>query len=403
EKYKNYGELKPAEVWRKGIGSYIIMQISKIIKKWDTVIDHAENFLQYDPKNIPVLFALGEACMHANYLDTSISVFENILAFDGNHVKALKALGKICEKENDLEKAKHYYQRALKINPSDDESEKLVKDLSAQITANTYGQAKSSHELLRDQEKAKDLEDEQAILRTDEDYLRAIERTKKKLASDPKNRKDLRRLGELYQKSARYDQAVEVYNQILQLDPTNADIKNRITECKVDRMDFEVRSIREKLQKNPNDERLKQEYQRAMKRKLEVEIQEYSQQIQSQPTNMDLRHKLGLAYFQAAKFDDAIAQFQFSVKDPRKKNIAHSYMGQAFMKKQEFDIAIEHFQSVLDSISPKEREYKEAMYWIGQAHEAAGHQEEALEAYTTIYREDINFKDVQARLKKLRN
>jgi tetratricopeptide (TPR) repeat protein len=402
EKYKHSGELSVGQVWSKGIVSYIKVIIGKIIKKWDMAIDECENFLQYDPKNIGVLFFLGDACMHAGYTDTSISVFESILAIDANHVKALKALGRICQSTNDLEKAKFYFQRAYKVNPNDGESEKMVKDLSAQITANTYGQAKSTHDLLRDQDKAKDLEEDQAILRTDEDYLRAIERTKKRLASDPKNRKDLRRLGDLYQRSGRFDQAVEVYNQIVQMDPTNTDIKNRITECKVERMDSEVREIRNALQQHPNDERLKQDYSRAMRRKLEVEIQEYSNQIKEQPTNLDLRHKLGMAYFQAARFDDAIAQFQFSVKDPRKKVMAHSYMGQAFMKKKEYELAIEHFQGVLEETSPKDREYKDMLYFIAQAHEAAGHIDEAIESYTTIYKEDINYRDVQAKLKTLR-
>lgn len=404
EKYKGEKAPSKGQILSKGLTPRIKMVVGKMMKKWDMVIDEAENFLQYDPKNLPVLYALGEASMQAGYIDTAISVFESILAFDSVHVPALKSLGKIYRfHKEDLEKAKNYFQRAVKIAPQDIESTKMVKDLSAQITADTYGQAKSSHDLLKDQDKSKELEEDQALLRTDDDYIRAIERTVKKLESDPNNKKELRRLGELYQKMGKFDKAIESYSKISELDPTNVDMRNRIGECRIQKVEKQIQTLKEKLDKDPQNEAVKQEYNKVLRTKLETEVQEYTTQVKDQPTNYELRFKLGLALFQSSRFDESLAQFQVAVKDPRKKIFAYTYMGQAFLKKKEFDLAIEQFQNALSTITPKDRQYKDNLYNLGLAYESAGKTSEAIETYTTIYKEDINFRDVQARLKKLKS
>ncbi len=402
EKYKIAGFPPASQVWSKGLVSRIKMIIGKMMKKWEMVIDEAENFLLLDPKNLSVLQALGEACVAAGYMDTAISVFENILAFDGSYADALKALGKIYQGKEELEKAQQYFQRAYQVAPTDMESAKLVKDLAAQITANTYGQAKSSGDLVKDKEKAQDLEAEHSMLRTDEDYARAIERTKKKLDADPNNKKELRRLGELYQKIGQIDDAIETFSRILELDATMTDIRVKISECKIAKAEHIIHELEEKLKQQPANEGIKQQLAKARRNKLEVEIQEYAAQSKDQPTNYDLRLKLATALMQTGKIDDAISHLQVAVNDPRKKPLIYTMMGQAFTQKKEFELAVEQFQNALKLLNPKERQYKDTLYYLALAYESAGKAQDAIETYTTIYKEDINYRDVQARLKKLK-
>lgn len=379
------------------------MVVGKLLKKWDMVIDEAENCLQLNPKNISVLYALGEAAKEAKYIDTSISVLESILSFDKSHVKSLKTLGAIyINDKEDLEKARVYYQKASRLAPQDAEASKSAKDLAARITANQYGKAKSSKDLIKDRDKAQDLEADQAILRTEDDFKRAIERTKKKLETNPESKKDLRKLGDLYQKLGELDKAVHVYEKILSLDPTSFDIKCKISDCNILKVDKKVKKLQGSLKKQPNNPNIKQELQKTLKQKLEVEIKEYSIQIKDQPTNNDIRFKLGYALFNANRFDDAITQFQYSVKDPRKKVHSATYMGQAFLRKKDFELAITQFNNALKALSAKDREYKKVQYYLAMAYETSNDTEKAIEIYTSIYKEDINFKDVQARLKKLR-
>ena len=403
EKHKAVGVPNKSEILSKGMMPRIKMIVGKIAKKWDMVVDEAENYLLYDPKNFSVLYALGEACVQAQYIDTAISVFESILAFEASHVNALKALGKVYHlHKEDLEKAQQYIQRAARLAPNDIELAKLAKNLSAEITSSQYGQAKSSQDLIKDKEKARELEEDQAMLRTEEDIKRAIERSQKRLEQDPESKKELRRLGDLYQKLGSFEDAVSTYQKVLKLDPTSFDVKCKISDCRIQKATSRIRTIKQKAKQAPNDERLKKELQKAMQAKNQVEVTEYREQVEAQPTNYDLRFRLGAALFQGNMYDEAIAQFQSAVKDPRRKIAAYTYMGQAFTKRKEYDLAVEQFQNALNSLSPKDRLYKDTLYHLGMAYEAADQRENALDTFMSIYKEDINYRDVKDRVKKLK-
>lgn len=402
----------------KGLLPLIKMLLGKMLKKWEMVVDEAENYLQYDPKNTLVLYALGEACKQAKYLDAAFSVFDNILAFDPNNARALKALGTMCLERREgldpktqkeeitkaLQEAKKYFERAATLSPGDIESPKKAKDISAQLTSLIYEDAKSSRDLIKDQDKAKELEKDKSVLRTEQDVIEAIESVKKKLVDDPQNKKELRRLGDLYQKSAHWDEAIQTFETVLQLDPTSFDIKCRIGECKIAKIEQKVQELQEKFKKNPQDARCKQELQKIQQAKNELEIQEYDVQVKAQPTNHELRFKLAVALFQGGRFDDSIANFQHAIKDPKYKIQAYNYMGQAFNKKQDYDLAIEQFKTIMPLVSNKEStQYREVLYNLGLAYEAAKKYPDAIETYMNIYRADIGFRDIQARIKKLRD
>ena len=315
----------------------------------------------------------------------------------------MKALGKVYHlQKEDLEKAQQYVQRAARLAPNDIELAKLAKNLSAEITSSQYGQAKNSQDLIKDKDKARELEEDQSMLRTEEDIKRAIERSLKRLEQDTESKKELRRLGDLYQKLGSFDDAVSIYEKVLKLDPTSFDIKCKISDCRIQKATSRIRMIKQKLKQSPKDERLIKEMQKAMSAKNQVEIVEYREQVETQPTNYDLRFRLGVSLFQGNQFDEAISQFQSAVKDPRRKVSAYTYMGQAFTKRKEYDLAIEQFQSALNSLNPKERQYKDTLFHLGMAYEAANQQQDALDTYMTIYKEDINYRDVKDRVKRLK-
>lgn len=404
EKYKVHGFPSKVDAFVKGVPARCKMVLGKLLKKWDMVVDEAENYLELDPKNISVLFSLGLASMHAGYIDTAISVFENIMAFNNSHVNALKALGKIYfEHKKEMDKAQQYYQRAAKLATSDIEAAKMVKDISAQITAQTYAKADSSRDLIRDKDKAKELEEEQAVLRTEEDIQRAIDRARTKLNQDPNNKKEMRRLAELYQKIGMYDDAISTLNRLLEGDPSNSDIKCRIGDCKLAQIKNNIHTLKESLKKTPQNQALRQKLQQMVEQRNEMEIQEFQMRVQNQPTNQELRYKLGLALFTAKRFDEAIANFQQSLQDPRNKVSAYNYMGESFVQKKEFDLAVEQYQSAIGILNPNDSQYRDIKYNLGLAYEYGGNKEKAVETFTEIYKVDIGFKDVQERLKRLKS
>lgn len=402
QKCQTNGFPSKVDAFIKGMVPRIKMVVGKLFKKWDMVVDEAENYLQHDPKNLSVLYSLGEGCREAGYTDTAIAVFETLLSFNQSHLKTVKALGKIYLDKNELEKANQYFHRAQKMAPQDIESAKMVKDLAAQITAQTYANAASSQDLIRDKDKAKELQEDASTLRTEEDILKAIERAKKKVQEDPNNRKELRKLGDLYQKVANFDEAVANLNKLLQLDPSNFDVQCRIGDCKIAQIEQQVEAMKENLKKNPQNPNFKQKLQELLKSRNDLQIQEYDLRVKQQPLNYELRFKFGVALFQARRFDEAIGNFQQAIQDPRNKIASYNYMGQAFSQKQEYELAVEQYQSALGLLTPKDQLYREITYNLGLACEFAKDYDKAIEKLTELMKLDIGYKDVQARIKKLR-
>ena len=66
EKHKNNGAPNKSEILSKGMIPRIKMIVGKIAKKWDMVVDEAENYLLHDPKNLSVLYALGKPVSRQN-------------------------------------------------------------------------------------------------------------------------------------------------------------------------------------------------------------------------------------------------------------------------------------------------------------------------------------------------
>lgn len=387
----------------KAIGSRIKLELAKAMKKWDTVLEEAENFLLIDSQNEGVLMTLGQACLEKQYFDAAISVYENVLKVNNRHVGALKQLGTIYEVHVvDLQKAQNYFEKASKADPTDHEASKKVKNISASITSGSYVNATSSKDLIKDKDRAKELEEEGQLLRTDDDIKRAIERCRKRLEADPESKKELRKLGDLYFKLRKYDDATNIFSKVLQLDPTSFDVKSKISECKIARCDYRLKEAHQQYKQNPQDPQVQQNFKKARKEKILIEIKEYQKLIESQPTNDDLRFKLGKSLFQGGNYDDAIANFQYSVKNPGKKIDSMIYMGQAFIKKSEFDLAEEQFKNALTSHPAKDKKHLELLYNLGLCYEASQRSEDAISTFTEIRKLDIKYKDVDARIKALR-
>ncbi len=401
DKYNNQGYPSKSSVMAKGLSFQGKMKLGKMMKKWDMVIEEAENFLLLDPKNVPVLYALGEACKHAKYTETAIAVLESLVSLNSSHLAALKMLGYIHLEEKELKKAEHYFQRANKADPTDQEASKQVKDLSAQITSAEYGKAKSTQDLIKNKDVARELEEDQAILRTDDDYKRAVERCRKKLSDAPEDGKLLRTLGELYQKMQKYEEAVNAYRKVLELDPTRFDIKCKISDCRIAKSNDHCNSLKEQY-KSSKDPSVGSALKKALKERLAIEIEEYKMQIHEQPTNQEVRFKLGKALFQSGQLDNAIENFQVVIKDPRLKISALNYMGQTFIKKKEYGLAEEQFKAAMSGVGEKDPKYRDSQYNLGLCYEAAGKTQEATDVFTDIYKKDIRYRDVADRLKGLK-
>lgn len=407
EKHKTHGAPSKGQVMSKGIGARAKIKIAQMSKKWDVVIEEAENYLLVDPENVGILYILGEACLNAGYTDTAIFVFENIYQVEPTHIKSLMKLSEVYKTKESFDKAMFYCQKALQVNPNDAEISREIKRIAAQKTSKVYVGADSTQDLIKDKEKARELEKKQKNIRTEEDALDAIDIIEKQLRESPENKRLLREASELYLRLAKYktegyDKAIEHLTTLLKLEPTNFDTKHKLARCKIDKASSQLEYFEKKSQQNPNDEAVKQKLKQLQKNKILSEITEYKKLVDERPTESELRFKLGKAFFMNKQFDDAIANFQQAIQAPLYRVDALNYMGQAFLKKQNFSLAETQFKNALEGLAQSDKKYKGLLYSLGIVYESGGKKQDAIDTYTALLNIDIQYKDVSARLDKLR-
>ena len=129
----------------------------------------------------------------------------------------------------------------------------------------------------------------------------------------------------------------------------------------------------------------------------------FQEASENYPTDMSKRYNLGARLFALGRFDEAIPVFQNSRNDPKFKVPSTVALGQAFLEAGFVDEAVDTLKDLIEHYEIKnDTKYIEMMYWYGRALEKKGDAQPALKAYSGVAQANFNYRDVQARIKRLR-
>ena len=115
--------------------------------------------------------------------------------------------------------------------------------------------------------------------------------------------------------------------------------------------------------------------------KLNFQITECQKRVEKYPTDLAIRFEMGVLYFQAGKFSEAIAEFQKAQGNPHKRIAAMSYLAQCFAKRKMFDLAARTLQNAIKEKLVFDDEKKDLVYNLGCVLESMGKKEEAIEQF----------------------
>jgi tetratricopeptide (TPR) repeat protein len=113
-------------------------------------------------------------------------------------------------------------------------------------------------------------------------------------------------------------------------------------------------------------------------------------------------YDLGTAYKEMGLVDEAISEFQQALRAQSDHLPTHELLGQCFMEKGQYEVAVHSMGRALDAGLEVEDELLGIYYQMARAHEELGNKGEALEFYEKVFALDINFQDVTERLRVLR-
>ncbi|MDX2226472.1 MAG: tetratricopeptide repeat protein [Verrucomicrobiae bacterium] len=302
------------------------------------------------------------------------------------------------------EKAAQAYQAILKIQPTNSEAIKGIKDATAQSTINRGGWegAKSHTDVQKDKGESKTLEAEGRLVRTEEQIHLLLEENIRRVQQEPQNINLYRTLAELYYEVKDYDNSLAYYKHVFeQTGSVDAAIQRKMMEIRVRRYNKWIKEREDYITAYPHNPDCDQYHQEIGDYKLERDamvLRFAEEQVAKYPTDLGMRFDLAEAYFKLGRLDDAQREFQRAQANPSKRLQTFNYLGLCFSAKGMPDMALTQFVKAAEEIPTMDGMKKEILYNMGLEYEKMERKVEALDCFKQIYQVDLSYKDVKQRV-----
>jgi len=115
----------------------------------------------------------------------------------------------------------------------------------------------------------------------------------------------------------------------------------------------------------------------------------------------DSHYDLGVAYKEMGLLDEAIAEFQKSLRGPEHRVRTYEALGQCFLEKQQLQVAATILGRALNEPGVTDDQLVGVLYLLGYASEALMQWDAAVGYYQRVFAVDIRFRDAAQRLAAL--
>jgi Tfp pilus assembly protein PilF len=372
---------------------------------------NAEKLLSYDPGKTDHMQSLIQSALRAGYYDTVMwmgPLFQKANADDKKpEFSKFIVLKDVYKQLKQWRLAADACQYALRMKPDDMDLSTELKNLGATETMTNAGYEKggSFRDQIRDRDKQKLLMDGDKDYQ-DEDAMAGIVRNAEaQYKADPSDPSKLTKYIDALEKTEIPEQEAKAIELLQDLyDRTKQyRFRQRIGQIQMRQLNRMERGKREAVTKDPNNPEVRKDYIDFKREQIEFELKEFQLAADAYPTDLSLRYQVGRRLFQLGRFSDAIPWFQQARQDPKYRNEAGMRLGQAFFEAHFFDEAADTLVEIIkDYPNTGDDRFKELHYWAGRTFEAKGMKAEAIQHYSKVAQVDFNYRDVQARIKKLR-
>lgn len=388
----------------------------------ESEIKAVENIMELDPENLPSRIRLSELL-----IDSS----------SNKNVENLFKIAVIYSSSGEKEKAKQYFEKVVAIDenyaPAYDRLIDVYFELKDKEKALKYAESLiGSYESEKRYNEAAQIY--RRIINYDPDDVKArTELSRIYMLSEEKEKAidELLQLIKTLSSKEQWEEVVNVYNKIVELDPNNFDYHFNLGLIYFERLNMfkeAANKLEESFKISPRDIKSGQYllniylkmnepykiidvYKRLLAidssfKSMEQEIiDKYLQKIENKPESLAARYDLGIIYKEMGRLDEAIEQFQQSKKQPELLLKSYNMLGLSFVQKEEmgmFDLAVRQLKKALDIKGYPPEEYLEIKYNLGNIYFEKRYYREAENYFKEVVKEVPGYKDVQDKLKEIK-
>jgi tetratricopeptide (TPR) repeat protein len=359
----------------------------------------AEQVLNSDPNNAHAHRIVVSAATALEMPQTAVMSLEIIHRHSPKDKKLAIEFAKMLADAGEVRRAEKTLMDLARSAPNDAELSQALKNLSAKRTLGEGGYEKiaggegSYRDILKDEKKAISLEQEGRVQKTEDTTERLIQEYETRLPTEPANLKLVRSLAELYTQKKQFDRALALYRRVQFSEMGNdPSLERAIGLTAVRKFDYQI----EQLSAGAPD--YAEQLARLQAEKVAFQLAECQKRVEKYPTDLAIRFEMGALYFRAGKIGEAIKEFQKAQDNPHKRIAALGYLAQCFAKRKMYDIAAETLQNAIKEKIVFDEEKKELIYHLGCVLETMGQKEAAIEQFKLIYKVDIGYRDVAAKV-----
>jgi len=138
-------------------------------------------------------------------------------------------------------------------------------------------------------------------------------------------------------------------------------------------------------------------------RDFEEMLSEFKRGIEANLADEDWQahYDLGVAFKEMGLLDEAIGEFQKALRAPEGRLKTAEALGVCFFEKGQHSVGATVLRRAVDSDSGGDESKIGLLYWLARCEETQGKKDEALSHYQRVFAIDINFQDVDERVREL--
>jgi tetratricopeptide (TPR) repeat protein len=404
--------LKRKAAGGKDLGMFEKMKLAKAGKDDRETMINSEKLLSYDPGNTDRMITMIEAALRAGFYDTVMWMGPILQKANADDRKP--DFTKFIKLKNAYKELKQWKLAAdactyaIRLRPDDMDLNTEMKNLGAQHTMDSGGYDKrgSFRDSVRDMNTQSKLLKQDMDVRNVDQMAGIIADAEKDYLQDKTDNVKLMKYVEALVKTETPDyenRAIEVLDDMFKRS-RQFRYRHNIGKIKFAQMSRMERTLRMAVQADPQDTGARTTYVNYIKEKTQEELTELLLWIENYPTETQYRMEAAKRMFDLGQYGEAIPVFQQVRSDPKFRVEAGVYLGRSFLMADFLDEAIDTLKGIIDEYQLKgDTKSKEMTYWYARSLEQKGDLAGSIKAYSQVAMMEFNYRDVQARIKKLRS
>lgn len=395
----------------KTLGMLDRMKLGKPSKDDKQNLLNFEKLSSYDPGNTDYLLQMLQNAHRAGFFDTVMWVGPILQKANADskspEINKFLILKDIYKQLGEWKLATDACHYAMRLRPDDMNLQTELKNLGAQHTMSKggYASAKSFRESMRDAAAQDKLLEREKDVHSSDALQRGVADAEAEWRGDPEDQGRLSKYIDALRRTEQVEyeeKAVQVledlYNRTQQFRH-----RQKIGEIRMSQMAREERILRDQLAADPDDVEIQQMLRQFLVNRAKEELAEYKLVVENYPTDSVARFQMARRLFILRQFQEAIPVFQHVRSDPKFRIAAGVLLGESFLEAGFIDEAVETLKAIIDEYPNKgDERSREMVYWYARALEEQKDAATALKNYSQVAQWDFNYRDVQARVKRLR-